>query len=129
MMQAAPALIGNQYALQEVLGTGGMGTVYRGIDMKTGENVAVKLLKTDAVLDDPDLVERFAREADALRQLNHPNIVKVLATIEEGARQYIVMEYVSGGSLSDLLRSQSEMPVRWVLKLAIELADAFLPMY
>ncbi|HEX2621177.1 MAG TPA: serine/threonine-protein kinase, partial [Phototrophicaceae bacterium] len=124
MMQAAPALIGNQYALQEVLGTGGMGTVYRGIDMKTGENVAVKLLKTDAVLDDPDLVERFAREADALRQLNHPNIVKVLATIEEGARQYIVMEYVSGGSLSDLLRSQSEMPVRWVLKLAIELADA-----
>lgn len=124
MQQTLPALIGNQFTVQEVLGTGGMGTVYRGMDMKTGENVAIKLLKTEAIADDPDLVERFAREAEALRQLNHPNIVKVLATVEEEDRHYIVMEYVSGGSLSELLKSQSQMPIRWVLKLAIELADA-----
>ncbi|MBC8171001.1 MAG: protein kinase [Anaerolineae bacterium] len=124
MQQTIPALIGNQFTVQEVLGTGGMGTVYRGMDMKTGDNVAIKLLKTEAIADDPDLVERFAREAEALRQLNHPNIVKVLATLEEEGRHYIIMEYVSGGSLSDLLKAQSTMPIRWVLKLAIELADA-----
>jgi serine/threonine protein kinase/predicted ATPase len=125
MSQTTPQYIGNQqYRLQEVIGVGGMGTVYRGMDMRTGDNVAVKLLKADAVMDDPDLVERFVREAEALRQLNHPNIVKVLATIEENNRHYIVMDYVSGGSLSDLLKSQGKMPIRWILKIAIELADA-----
>jgi serine/threonine protein kinase len=57
------------------------------------------------------MVERFLREGEVLRRLNHPNIVKVLATADEGSQHYIVMEYVSGGSLADMLLKQPEAAV------------------
>jgi NarL family two-component system response regulator LiaR len=69
-------------------------------------------------------VERFRLEGEALRKLNHPNIVKVLATAEEDGQHYIVMEYVTGGSLADLLKRQPKLPVDRAVGIALELSDA-----
>lgn len=118
------SMIGNRYQIQEQIGAGGMGTVFRGVDMQTSAPVAIKLLKAEAAAYDPDAIERFMREAEVLRQLNHPNMVKVLASMQEDDRHYIVMEYVRGGSLNDLLRAQPMPPISQVLKISIELADA-----
>jgi predicted ATPase/Tfp pilus assembly protein PilF/predicted Ser/Thr protein kinase len=123
-MKTVPQIIGNRYRLQDVVGVGGMGTVYRAKDTQSGEDVAVKLLKAEAADNNPDLIERFTREAEALRELNHPGIVKVLATVEEDGKRYIVMEYVSGGSLADLLQKHERLPVKRVLEIALDLADA-----
>jgi serine/threonine-protein kinase len=71
-------LVANRFQMDTLVGQGGMGEVYQGVDTQTGETVAVKLLK---VTDNPALLERFVREAGALRRLNHPNIVKVLAFV------------------------------------------------
>ncbi len=123
-MKTAPQMIGNRYRLHDVVGVGGMGTVYRAKDTQSGEEVAVKLLKAEAADNNPDLIERFTREAEALRQLNHPGIVKVLATAEEDGKRYIIMEYVTGGSLAELLQSQEQLPIKRVLEIALDLADA-----
>src|SRR5512139_4161802 len=86
---------------KDLLGRGGMGTVYRATDTLTGELVAVKALDPQVVARDPDLLERFTREGEALRQLNHPNIVRMIAAVEEQGHHYLVMEYIAGGSLRD----------------------------
>jgi len=117
-------IIAERYALSGIIGQGGMGTVYRGVDTHTGDTVAIKALKPEIILRDPDILTRFEREADALRRLNHPNIVKVLATIEEGERHYMVMEFVGGGSLRDLLAQEEKLSVERTLKIALDLADA-----
>lgn len=117
-------LIAGRYEIIGTLGQGGMGDVYRGRDTQTGDMVAIKLLKPDIVESDPSLIERFEREGEALRQLNHPNIVTMLAAVEENDLHYLVMQYVSGGSLRDLLDRQPQLPVERVLSIGIELADA-----
>ncbi len=116
-------MIANRYTLEHEIGSGGMGTVYRGTDARSGQQVAVKMLKTDAA-SDPDTLRRFLREADALRELNHPSIVKVLDNAEEHQQHYIIMEYVAGGSLLDALKRDGRMSVRRVVEIALDLADA-----
>jgi len=123
-MSEPQPLVGGRYELNELIGRGGMGDVYRGRDVETGEPVAVKRLHADIVEENPDIVDRFQREGEALRQLNHPNIVAMLATLEENGQHYLVMEYVSGGSLRELLDSQGRLPLEAVLNLALDLADA-----
>lgn len=119
-----PQLIGNRYQILDKLGEGGMGAVYQGQDTQTNELVAIKLLKAEAIASDPDILERFAREGEALRQLNHPNIVKMLATVEEGDKHYLIMEYMPGGDLSDTLKETPQLPIHQILALSIELSDA-----
>ncbi len=120
--------IGERFTIQDessdILGMGGMGTVYRGIDTATGDQVAIKELKREVLHGNPEILERFEREADALRVLNHPNIVKVLASTAESDLHYIVMEYVSGGSLRDLIESKGKLPIERVLEISLDLADA-----
>lgn len=124
----AGAMIGEQYRIEGRLGVGGMATVYLGVDIQTNEQVAIKLLKQDVIDNDPKIVERFKREGEALRRLNHPNIVKMLATIKQDDRDYVVMEYVSGGDLRDLIddhRRRSEMiPIERILTITLDIADA-----
>ncbi|MEL6526534.1 MAG: protein kinase, partial [Chloroflexota bacterium] len=98
---AQTQLIAGRFQQGREIGVGGMGTVYLGTDTQTGEQVAIKVLKPDIVRDAPSLLERFEREGDALRRLNHPTIVKVLGTVEENGNHYIILEYVQGGSLRD----------------------------
>src|SRR4051794_22897254 len=87
--------VGNRYELIEKIGVGGMGIVYRGIDNQTQQVVAIKQLKPE--ISSPEVIERFKREGEALRQLNHPNIVKMIDTVEQDDVQYLVLEFIRGG--------------------------------
>lgn len=117
-------IIGERYRVEGVIGQGGMGTVYHGVDVQTQTPVAIKQLRPELVEINSDVVQRFAHEAEALRKLNHPNIIKVLATINESGHHYIVMEYISGGSLEAVLGDTPLMPVDRVLNIALDLSDA-----
>lgn len=114
-------IIAEHYLLGEKLGAGGMGIVYLGQDTRTEKSVAIKQLKPDLVQD--DILERFKREGEALRDLNHPNIVKMLDALEDDGKHYLIMEYISGGDLSDLLKKE-QLPLEKILALSIDLADA-----
>lgn len=117
-------IIGGRYKPSMLLGRGGMGDVYQATDTQTGLAVAIKVLKPEVITRDPDVVARFTREGEALRQLNHPNIVTILDTLQEGQTHYIVMELVGGGNLAELLMRQAQLPVKRVLEIALELSDA-----
>src|SRR5262245_1080376 len=117
-------IIGGHFEIGAQLGQGGMGTVYRGVDVQTGEPVAIKLLRPEVVAHNSSLVERFVREGEALRRLNHPNIVKMLAMVNEKDLHYLVMEYVGGGSLEDLLFQVERLPIERTLQIGLDLADA-----
>lgn len=123
-MDSEHALVKNRYQIDRLIGGGGMGNVYTGTDILTGETVAIKELRSELTSRMPELVERFLREGEALRRLNHPNIVKVLATVDECSQHYIVMEFVGGGSLANLLDAQPQLPVERVVAIGLELADA-----
>ena len=105
----ASQLIANRFRIhdlnQDLLGRGGMGEVYRATDTQTGALVAVKALDPQVVARDPAMLERFVREGEALRQLNHPNIVRMIAAVQEQGQHYLIVEYVSGGSLADVLEA------------------------
>lgn len=115
---------GKPFVEEALIATGGMGKVYLGRDVETGQPVAIKRLKPELVAQNPEAIKRFMREGEVLRRLNHPNIVKVLATFEEKDQPVIVMEYVAGGSLQDLLDRQPQLPLEQVLHIGLELADA-----
>lgn len=115
------AIIANRYQIEHELGTGGMGTVYRGVDIQLNQTVAIKQLKAE--LARPDLIERFQREGEALRDLNHPNIVKMLDMVEQDGLHYLVMEYVAGGDLQQLLKV-GPIPIERCVQLALDLSDA-----
>ncbi len=117
-------LVADRYQLGHLIGEGGVGKVYKGLDTVSGQPVAIKLLRSEIILDAPDLVERFRREGRILSELDHPNIVKVLATFEEAGQYYIVMEFVGGGSLADLLKRHPQLPLDRALAIALELSDA-----
>ncbi len=123
-MSEETPIVAGRYRLEEKIGRGGMGDVYRGVDLRTNELVAVKLLHQSIVEENPDIVDRFRREGEALRQLDHPNIVQLLDAFEDSGQHYLVMEYVSGGSLRDLIDEQSRLPLEGVLNVALDLADA-----
>jgi predicted ATPase len=117
-------IIANRFELHDLLGCGGMGDVYRAIDTQTGETVAVKALHPEVLADDPSLLDRFVREGEALRMLNHPNIVHMVAAVEEGGQHYLAMEFVEGGSLKDLLSTQGKLPTQRAIGISLDLADA-----
>ncbi|NTV36147.1 MAG: protein kinase [Anaerolineaceae bacterium] len=123
-MTTENAPINGRYQLGQLIGCGGMGDVSIGTDILTGETVAIKQLRIELTGNMPQMVERFMREGEALRRLNHPNIVKVLATVDEGTRHYIIMEYVSGGSLADLILREPQLPLEQVVSIGLELSDA-----
>jgi len=108
MTNQQPTVVGGRYELGEMLGRGGMAEVRKGTDTRLGRVVAVKRLRTD-LASDPTFQARFRREAQSSASLNHPAIVAVYDTgeemTEEGVAQpYIVMEYVAGRTLRDILR-------------------------
>ncbi len=116
--------LNKRYTITARLGKGGMGTVYRASDEQTGQEVAVKVIASELALN-PEGLERFRREGEALRQLDHPNIVKFLEAFQQEDQVILVMEYVSGGSLHDLLL-QGRLPVDRVLQISLDLCDALI---
>jgi beta-lactam-binding protein with PASTA domain/predicted Ser/Thr protein kinase len=98
-------VLNGRYEVEEMLGQGGMARVFRGTDSVLGRNVAVKVLSPQYAGDD-QFVVRFRREAQAAAGLNHPNIVSVYDTGSQGDVHYIVMEYVEGRTLRDVVRQE-----------------------
>ena len=94
-----------RYLIQSLVGVGGMANVYRGVDEKTGNAIAVKVLKEE-FLDNEELVRRFKNESKAISILDHPNIVKVYDVSVTDRLQYIVMEYVDGITLKEYLKQR-----------------------
>lgn len=115
----APDSLAGRYDLEELLGAGGMASVYRGFDRTLERRVAVKILH-ESYAANPEIVERFRREARALARLNHPNLVAVIDRGEVDDQQYIVLEYLEGESLRQLLKEGPRPSVRRALELAIE---------
>ncbi len=106
----------------DVIGQGGMGVVYRARQKTLGREVAVKLLST-ALQDDPAFAERFAREARAMALLNHPNIISIYDFGQRGPYYFLVMEYVDGLNLRQLLKTGSMEPGE-AMQLVPQLCDA-----
>ena len=113
--------IAGRYELEELVGHGGMSSVYKAHDSLLERNVALKVLHQQYNEDD-DFVERFKREARAVAQLQHPNIVTVIDRGEEDGRQYIVFEYIDGENLKELVVRKGRLRVRDALEIALEIA-------
>src|SRR4051794_38961249 len=116
-------VIADRYELEELVGKGGMSSVYRAKDRLLERTVAIKMLHEHYSRDD-DYVERFRREARAAARLSHPNIVTVIDRGEADGRQFIVFEYIDGQNLKQLVESQGRLPVRTALELGIEIGRA-----
>ena len=114
--------IAGRYELEELAGTGGMSSVYRARDTLLERHVALKLLHEYHGAD-AESIERFRREARAVAQLSHPNIVTVIDRGEDGDRQFIVFEYVDGENLKELVAREGALPVRRALELAIQVGE------
>jgi eukaryotic-like serine/threonine-protein kinase len=115
-------LIADRYELKDVIGTGGMSSVFCAHDTLLERDVALKILHEHHARDD-DYVERFRHEARAVAQLSHPNIVTVIDRGEDDGRQYIVFEYVEGENLKQLV-SRGPLPVRRTLELGLQIGRA-----
>jgi eukaryotic-like serine/threonine-protein kinase len=112
-----------KYELIERLGQGGMAEVYKAFQPGVERIVATKLLHSHR-LSSADFVARFRREARAIGRLQHPNIVRVLDFGAEDDVDYLVMDYVAGGTLSDYLRTHPQLPLPDALAIVAQLADA-----
>ena len=110
------------YEIQSPLGAGGMGEVYRARDTRLERTVAIKVLNAQLVAS-AELRARFEREAKVISQLQHPNICVLHDVGNEGAIDYLVMEFLQGESLADRLR-KGPLPADQVLTIAIAIADA-----
>ena len=116
-------VIADRYELEELVGTGGMSSVYKARDRLLERNVALKVLHPQ-YSDDAEYVERFRREARSVAQLSHPHIVTVIDWGEDGGQQFIVIEFVDGENLKQLIGRIGPLPVRRAVELALEIADA-----
>jgi predicted Ser/Thr protein kinase len=121
-------LLGGRYQVGELLGYGGMAEVHRGRDLRLGRDVAIKMLRTDLARDDTFQL-RFRREAQNAASLNHPAIVAVYDTGEERGSAgetlpYIVMEFVNGRTLKEVLAAEGRLMPRRALEIVAEICAA-----
>jgi len=116
-------VLGGRYHLAELVGQGGMATIYRARDTKLGRDVAVKVLRAEYG-SDVNFLARFQREAQAAAQLNQPNVVAVFDYGQDPVGPYIVMELVTGGDLALALRERGQLPPTAAASIAQQIADA-----
>ncbi len=123
LRSVAGDLIAGRYEVEALVGSGGMASVYRAHDRLLERRVALKILH-DQFARNEDAVARFRREARAVAQLTHPNIVTVIDRGEDDGRPFIVFEYVDGVNLKQVLERDGALPVATVLDLAVQVARA-----
>jgi serine/threonine-protein kinase len=123
MMDLEGRILGGRYRLSSLLGVGGMARVYLASDRVLERQVAVKVL-TPPYGQDPVFVERFQREARSAAGLSHPNVVAVFDSGSDADQHYLVMEYVAGPSLAQLLHRQGRLAPRRAVELAIQVCAA-----
>lgn len=116
-------VLGNRYELLEKIGEGGMSEVFKARDNKLNRFVAVKILKKE-LCDNPDIVEKFKGEATAVAALSDNNIVNILDVGTQDEINYIVMEYVKGKTLKDIIKQVGKMNYETAISVAIQIAKA-----
>ena len=114
-------ILNDRYRLDERIGSGGMAEVYRAYDLLLDRQVAVKILNKDLASDDK-FITRFKREAKAAGKLTHPCIVNVFDVGQDGDVNFIVMEFVDGGSLKQVIESVGIISGKMAIKVAIDIA-------
>jgi len=100
----------NQYRVDSFVASGGMGAVYRVFDLKRNTTLAMKVLHAD-LADDPTVFKRFQREARALQQLRHPNVVSFYGLFQEKGQSFLLEEFIEGNSLQGILRERDGQPL------------------
>ncbi|MGB1289050.1 MAG: serine/threonine-protein kinase, partial [Aggregatilineales bacterium] len=116
--------IADRYQIMTQIGEGAWSCVYQAQDTTTGEVVALKELREELLSLVPEAVERFQREAAALRRLEHPNIVGIRDAVQDNNTHYIVLDYIAGGSLKTLLETSENLSLEQALRLILQLTDA-----
>ncbi|WP_422448249.1 Stk1 family PASTA domain-containing Ser/Thr kinase [Thermoanaerobacterium sp. DL9XJH110] len=116
-------ILGNRYTILEEIGGGGMAVVYKARCNLLNRVVAIKVLRSE-FSGDEEFVRRFRREAQAAASLSHPNIVSIYDVGQEDGSYYIVMEYVEGKTLKDLIRQEAPMPPVEVVEIGRQICDA-----
>jgi len=112
----------DRYRIESLVARSGMASIFRATDMQTGQQVAIKIPHPEMEAD-PVLFDRFKREAEIGERLDHPGVMKVIGG-EEHSRIYMVMEWVEGRLLRQILHEQKKFPVERALPIAIEILDA-----
>jgi serine/threonine-protein kinase len=115
--------LGGRYQIIERIGGGGMALVYRAQDILLNRNVAIKVLRQQFV-NDEEFIRRFRREAQSAASLSHPNIVSVYDVGQEGDVHYIVMEYIEGRNLNEIIKERAPLQVDEAVRIASQIADA-----
>lgn len=129
MPHQTPHLLAGRYEVRELIGRGGMAAVHLGYDTRLSRTVAIKMLRAD-LSEDPIFLARFRREAQSAAGLNHPAIVGVYDTGEEpspsgtGSRPYIVMEYVEGHTVRELLAGGDAVPIDEAIDICVGVLGA-----
>jgi serine/threonine-protein kinase len=124
---STPRLLSNRYELGDTIGYGGMSEVHKGRDVRLSRDVAIKVLRADLARD-PQFQERFRREAQNAAALNHPAIVAVYDTgetqTEFGPLPYIVMEFVDGRTLRDIVKTEGPLPSKRAMEVMADVCAA-----
>lgn len=116
-------VFGERYEIIERIGVGGMAIVYKAKDLLLNRIVTIKVLREQFASDD-DFVRRFRREAQSAASLSHPNIVSIYDVGKDGDTEYIVMEYVEGQNLKELIRNYAPLSSEQSINLAMQIAQA-----
>jgi hypothetical protein len=111
------------FEVEKELGSGAMGTVYRAVYSKTGQTVALKLI-APGLGSNPRVLARFEREASMLKELKHPNIVRLLGTGKHHGSPYFAMEFVDGETLEEILKRRGRLPWEEVVGIGKQIASA-----
>ena len=116
-------ILDRKYRITELIGTGGMAQVYKAINMSNRRVVAVKMLREE-YKNDTEFLRRFSREANAILNLSHENIVRASGVGTYNGLPYLVMEYVEGQTLKSLIEANGALPVRTAIGIACQILDA-----
>lgn len=116
-------MLDNRYELVEFIGNGGMALVYRAIDHRTGHSVAVKILRPE-FNQDAEFLGRFEREATTASRMSHHNIVNLLDVGQDGEYRYLVMEFVRGKTLKDVIQDRGALAPEVAGQIAIRILSA-----
>ena len=112
-----------RYKLIDFIGQGGMSLVYRAVDIRTGHSVAIKILKSE-YNSDKEFLERFQREAQAASLMSHHNIVNLLDVGVEGEFRYLVLEYVSGSTLKEIIQKRGQINAQTAIQITVRILSA-----
>ena len=121
MMQGM--VFAERYRLIDFIGQGGMSLVYRAVDIRTGHSVAIKILKSE-YNSDKEFLERFQREAQAASLMSHHNIVNLLDAGVEGEFRYLVLEYVSGSTLKEIIQEKGHLNTVTAIQITVRILSA-----